>query len=185
MVLELEHIRRLRGLSQRELAEKAGVSPATVYELEVGKRPTPRPSTLRKLAEALEVEIADLFGEPVLAEKAEAPREAGRPERERSALEVAREAGRKQYEMDQKTGNRAEASQGIPQVYFARAHDEALFGDLRHRHPGELADALLDYGRYAARLEDENARQAEENARLRRDLAEHKAETEREQETAR
>ena len=79
MVLALEHIRRLRGLSQRELAEKAGVSPATVYELEVGKRPTPRPSTLRKLADALEVEIADLLGEPVLAGTAEAPREAGPP----------------------------------------------------------------------------------------------------------
>ena len=73
MVLELEHIRRLRGLSQRELAEKAGVSPATVYELEVGKRPTPRPSTLRKLAVALEVEISDLLGEPVLAGKVEPP----------------------------------------------------------------------------------------------------------------
>ena len=71
MVLALEHIRRLRGLSQRELAEKAGVSPATVYELEVGKRPTPRPSTLRKLAGALEVEISDLLG--VDFPKAQAP----------------------------------------------------------------------------------------------------------------
>src|SRR5215217_8857731 len=78
MVVALEHIRRLRGLSQRELAEKAGVSPATVYELEVGKRPTPRPSTLRKLAEALEVEIADLLGEPAVP-LAKAPGEAGPP----------------------------------------------------------------------------------------------------------
>jgi len=93
MVLELEHIRRLRGLSQRDLAEKAGVSPATVYELEVGKRPTPRPSTLRKLAEALEVEIADLFGEPVLAGgKAEAPREAGRPETSTRTVEEVEKA---------------------------------------------------------------------------------------------
>jgi transcriptional regulator with XRE-family HTH domain len=78
MVVALEHIRRLRGLSQRELAEKAGVSPATVYELEVGKRPTPRPSTLRKLAEALEVEIADLLGEPAVP-LAEAPPPLGPP----------------------------------------------------------------------------------------------------------
>lgn len=79
MVVALEHIRRLRGLSQRELAEKAGVSPATVYELEVGKRPTPRPSTLRKLAEALEVEIADILGEPAVP-LAKAPRGAGPPQ---------------------------------------------------------------------------------------------------------
>jgi transcriptional regulator with XRE-family HTH domain len=60
-MLALEKVRRLHGLSQRELAEKAGVSPATVYELEVGKRTTPRGSTLRKLAEALGVEVADFF----------------------------------------------------------------------------------------------------------------------------
>src|SRR5215217_8640853 len=78
MVVALEHIRRLRGLSQRELAGKAGVSPATVYELEVGKRPTPRPSTLSKLAEALEVEIADLLGEPAVP-LAKAPPPSGPP----------------------------------------------------------------------------------------------------------
>jgi transcriptional regulator with XRE-family HTH domain len=85
MVVALEHIRRLRGLSQRELAEKAGVSPATVYELEVGKRPTPRPSTLRKLAEALEVEIADLLGEPAVP-LAKAPSGAGPPQVSREEL---------------------------------------------------------------------------------------------------
>ena len=57
---ELERLRRARGLSQRELAKVSGVSPATIYELETGRRPAPRPSTLRKIADALSVEVTDL-----------------------------------------------------------------------------------------------------------------------------
>jgi transcriptional regulator with XRE-family HTH domain len=41
----------------------AGVSQYTVSEIEQGKR-DPHPSTLRKLAEALGIEVAALFGEP-------------------------------------------------------------------------------------------------------------------------
>ena len=183
----LRDVRELHGWSQSKLAEESGVSRDGISNYETGHREA-WPSTARKLADALGVEIADLVTrneELVGAGKVEpavpldkAPREAGQRKRERSALEVAREAGRKQYEMDQKAGNRVDASEGIPQAYFARASDEALFGDLRHRHPDELADALLDSERDAARLK-------EENARLRHDLAEYKAEAEREQETAR
>jgi transcriptional regulator with XRE-family HTH domain len=57
---ELATLRRTRGLSQRELAERAKVSPATVYEMEAGRRPQPRGSTLRKLAEALGVDVSEL-----------------------------------------------------------------------------------------------------------------------------
>jgi transcriptional regulator with XRE-family HTH domain len=57
---ELVTLRRTRGLSQRELAERAKVSPATVYEMEAGRRPQPRGSTLRKLAEALGVDVSEL-----------------------------------------------------------------------------------------------------------------------------
>jgi predicted RNase H-like HicB family nuclease/DNA-binding Xre family transcriptional regulator len=57
----LERLRRSHGLSQRDLAKQSGVSPTTIYELETGRRPEPRPSTLRKLAEALGVEVADLL----------------------------------------------------------------------------------------------------------------------------
>lgn len=67
----LESLRRERGYSQRELAEIAGVSPATVYGIEAGKRPQPRGSTLRKLAKALEVGVPDLLEEE--APKAPAP----------------------------------------------------------------------------------------------------------------
>lgn len=57
---ELAVLRRTRGLSQRELAERAKVSPATVYEMEAGRRPQPRGSTLRKLADALGVDVSEL-----------------------------------------------------------------------------------------------------------------------------
>jgi hypothetical protein len=49
-----------------------------VYELEVGKRTTPRGSTLRKLAEALGVEVADFF-----IEEEEFPKDSA-PSRERA-----------------------------------------------------------------------------------------------------
>jgi transcriptional regulator with XRE-family HTH domain len=67
---QLVRLRRLRGFSQRALAEESGVSPATIYELENGRR-EPNPSTLRKLAGALGVEVADLLGE--VLPKATAP----------------------------------------------------------------------------------------------------------------
>jgi transcriptional regulator with XRE-family HTH domain len=60
----MEHLARLRelkGFSQRALAKESGVSPATIYELENGRR-KPNPSTLRKIASALDVEVADLLG---------------------------------------------------------------------------------------------------------------------------
>jgi transcriptional regulator with XRE-family HTH domain len=39
-----------------------GVAEFTISEIETGKRASPRPSTLRKLAQALKVEVADLYG---------------------------------------------------------------------------------------------------------------------------
>jgi transcriptional regulator with XRE-family HTH domain len=59
---ELARVRRSKGFSQRALAKAAGVSPSTVYELESGRR-TANPSTLAKLAKALDVEIVDLLEE--------------------------------------------------------------------------------------------------------------------------
>lgn len=59
---ELTRVRRSKGFSQRALAKEAGVSPSTVYELESGRR-IANPSTLGKLARALNVEIVDLLEE--------------------------------------------------------------------------------------------------------------------------
>jgi transcriptional regulator with XRE-family HTH domain len=72
----LREFRRQRGWSQKDLADESGVGQDTISGIERGQH-EPRPSTLRKLAEALEVEVADFFREPALP-KVEAP-EAGPP----------------------------------------------------------------------------------------------------------
>jgi transcriptional regulator with XRE-family HTH domain len=60
---ELREIRLRRGLSQADLSAITGVTEFTISEIESGKRANPRPSTLRKLARALGVEVADFYGE--------------------------------------------------------------------------------------------------------------------------
>jgi transcriptional regulator with XRE-family HTH domain len=56
----LRELRERAALSQEDLARKSGVSRATIADLEADKRPA-RPSTRRKLAEALGVEPAELM----------------------------------------------------------------------------------------------------------------------------
>ena len=75
----VKEIRRRKGWSQKDLAEESGVGQDTISGIESGRH-EPRPSTLRKLADALDVEVADFFREPALP-LAEAPREAGPAER--------------------------------------------------------------------------------------------------------
>jgi transcriptional regulator with XRE-family HTH domain len=60
---ELREIRLRRGLSQADLSAMTGVAEFTISEIESGKRTKPRPSTLRKLAQGLGVEVTDLYGE--------------------------------------------------------------------------------------------------------------------------
>jgi transcriptional regulator with XRE-family HTH domain len=55
----LKRHRVLAGLTQEELAERAGVHRVSVVEIERGKRPA-RPRTLKKLADALGVSTRDL-----------------------------------------------------------------------------------------------------------------------------
>ena len=49
----LKRYRLAAGLSQEELAERAGLSPRGVSDLERGARTQPRPGTVRLLADAL------------------------------------------------------------------------------------------------------------------------------------
>jgi len=58
----LKDLRLKRAMSQRKLADVAGISQRTIVDLETNKR-EPHPSTLGKLAEALRVQPADLLEE--------------------------------------------------------------------------------------------------------------------------
>jgi transcriptional regulator with XRE-family HTH domain len=58
--VRLRKVRDRRLLSQRELAERAGLSPTTILKLESGRVDEPHPRTIRKLADALEVDPAEL-----------------------------------------------------------------------------------------------------------------------------
>jgi transcriptional regulator with XRE-family HTH domain len=58
----LRQARQRSGLTQRELGELAGIGKGTIWELEVGRRGA-YPRTVRRLAKALETEVADLVGE--------------------------------------------------------------------------------------------------------------------------
>jgi transcriptional regulator with XRE-family HTH domain len=56
----VRRIRTMRGMNQVDLAKASGVAQNTISEIELGKREA-RPATLKKLADALGVEIVDLF----------------------------------------------------------------------------------------------------------------------------
>lgn len=67
----LREWRQIRGLNQTELGERAGVWPQTISGLEQQKQEA-RPSTVRRLATALDIEIEDLVGpdeDPLLSEE--------------------------------------------------------------------------------------------------------------------
>ncbi len=57
---KLKRLRTLNALTQAELAERAGLTTAAVARIERDEA-EPRPSTLRKLAEALDVQPRDLI----------------------------------------------------------------------------------------------------------------------------
>ena len=85
----LKELRRRKGLSQKDLAEVSGIGQDTISGIESGRHEA-RPSTLRKLAEALDVEVADFFP------KSPAPQSRGGKHTSLPAqvpLAAAREAG--------------------------------------------------------------------------------------------
>jgi len=60
----LRALRKARDLTQAELAEKSGVTQATISDLESGKQHMAQFATLRQLAKALRVSVGDLFEKP-------------------------------------------------------------------------------------------------------------------------
>ena len=94
----VRYFRKLRGMTQAELAKAAGTTQYTVSEIELGHR-EPHPATLRKLATALGIRVADFYGEAQIP-KVSAPPSPTQPplngfEEERRAQEdLGRDLGR-------------------------------------------------------------------------------------------
>ncbi len=59
----LKSLRELKGLSQNELARRAGINRPTISELESGRQQDVTVETARRLARALEVSLNMLVGE--------------------------------------------------------------------------------------------------------------------------
>jgi transcriptional regulator with XRE-family HTH domain len=62
--LRLRELREERGFSQYNLAQESGVGRSTIAALETGERGA-HPSTMRALARALDIQVADLYRNPI------------------------------------------------------------------------------------------------------------------------
>jgi transcriptional regulator with XRE-family HTH domain len=153
----LKEERQLRGWSQRDLARATGVNPDTISGIETEQH-EPRPSTLRKLADGLGLEVRDFFAEPA-------------PEAGPALLDRALDAARQDEEKDSRAAARAIASEGVPQVTTGYSED-TFRAELRERgFPDEYFEdfiwPLVTRSVRAERLEQENAWLREERRRER------------------
>jgi transcriptional regulator with XRE-family HTH domain len=144
----VKEIRRRKGWSQKDLAEESGVGQDTISGIESGRH-EPRPSTLRKLADALDVEVADFFRKPAIPLD-EAPREAGRL----SAIDVALDAARRQIALEKQA-----MFSGQSEGELDQRHANDAMQRLREEYglDGNDAEALVDLALKYARLEEGNA----------------------------
>lgn len=62
---KLKAIRALRGMTQQELADRAGLEQSAIAKFEAGKREI-RTDTLRRLCEALDVKIQYLIDDTII-----------------------------------------------------------------------------------------------------------------------
>jgi transcriptional regulator with XRE-family HTH domain len=154
----LREERQLRGWSQRDLARETGVNPDTISGIETEQH-EPRPSTLRKLAEGLGLEVRDFFAEPALP-KGEAPSPGP------SLLDKALDAARQDEEKDSRAMARVFASEGVPQSTPGYEEDRCR-AELRElgfpdKHFESFIWPLVVKAVGADRLEQELARVEEE-----------------------
>ncbi|MGK8466690.1 helix-turn-helix domain-containing protein [Nocardia cyriacigeorgica] len=83
----LQSIRKRRGLTQRELAETAGVSFSLVRKVEQGERDDVRIDTLRRLAVALDCPLTALLGPLPISRRAASPMRDGHRPGQRDRIE--------------------------------------------------------------------------------------------------
>jgi transcriptional regulator with XRE-family HTH domain len=144
--------RKAAGLSQEEVARRAGLSLKGMGEIERGDIEDPHISSLAKIARALGVPVEALFKEeeePALVGKDEAP-DLGRP----SAIDVARDAARRQIDLE----NQAMFGDQSEPMLDQRHANEAM-RRLREEHGFDAndAEALVDFALEHERLEEEHA----------------------------
>ncbi len=157
----LAELRERRALTLRELSEMGGVAADTINQIELGHRKA-RPSTLRKLAKALDVDVRELFEEPALSGKAEAP------ETGPTLLEKAFDAVRHDVEKDSRARAREHASEGLQGDVLHSYKEDEFRAELRELgFPDEHFESFTWRVIVKAfQAEQENARLEQENARL-------------------
>ena len=114
----LIQIRNERGYSQRDLAERCGVSPAEISRVESGKRQKPSPAVLRAIADTLVISYPYLMQLAGYMEDAES---GGEPETE----EVFR---------DERTGRIVDVSSGAREM----VQTDAAWANVAYRVSTEL-----------------------------------------------
>lgn len=62
--ISIRKYRTMTGLSQDALSKRSGLAFHTISKIESGMTPNPKIDTIRKIASALKVSLADLINEP-------------------------------------------------------------------------------------------------------------------------
>ncbi len=133
----VKELRRRKGWNQRDLAKASGVGQDTISSLESGRH-EPRPSTLRKIAGALGVEIEELF------EEVANPGKGPRPLSAEWALTVPREKFQREVEAAD-TAQLHKLLSGLAGDEYTRTREDLKSGresrEQRHRRVEALSRA--------------------------------------------
>jgi transcriptional regulator with XRE-family HTH domain len=150
----LREWRERAALSQGELAQRSGISRATIADLEAGNRGG-QPKTVRQLAQALSIEPEDLYGEVYPKEESRSSLEPSlfnglederRPEDEAAIAVLYRGLARRATliaERARREGPSADLSEEATALHYEAAALKKIRGPAEFRGAGseELADA--------------------------------------------
>ena len=149
--------RRAAGLSQEELARRAGMSLKGMGDIERGDIEDPHYSSLSKIADGLGMSIGALLEEDPASPKGPAP--ASPPDvtgeaRRARPFEMVLELVTRQSEEDRQAIARGHES-SFPQVSHVRYENEARDRLLQQYHPADVAEAYVDLVKQAEWLKQE------------------------------